>query len=109
MFFRAQTFAGALRLLEGMVVPIRSGGAHLVSRHDALLPIAAAMAIFWLLPNVQELHGNLDTDRGEHPAPSLAPLRWSPSLKWGVVIGVLGLVSVAEIARRQSEFLYYQF
>jgi D-alanyl-lipoteichoic acid acyltransferase DltB (MBOAT superfamily) len=75
--------------------------------------IICLLGIAWLLPNTQEILADhqpvLETDEFWNVRGALAHrLRWQPTPRWAMAVGVLGFIAVASLTR-VSEFLYWQF
>jgi hypothetical protein len=112
--FRALTFDGAGRVLQGL---IGAGGeaATGLAVLDALPWIAGALALAFFAPNTQQIFARyqpaLEFERADRwPANERSPLPivWRPSLRWAVLISILFVVSLAQIARGTT-FIYFQF
>jgi alginate O-acetyltransferase complex protein AlgI len=111
VFFRAETFSGALHILQSMVqlTYTRQGIEEISLYNLALLPLA--MAVTWLLPNQQEWMVReklVITNR------SIAVVRllWSPTFWWGVVVALPSSIAMYMLIYRQNrvtEFIYFQF
>jgi D-alanyl-lipoteichoic acid acyltransferase DltB (MBOAT superfamily) len=94
---------GGLDAFKGMRTPSR----FVYSAPQAALYIAIAFAIFWALPNTQEILGQVeDTER--NPSVGGRWLRWQPNLLWALVIILLTAVTMPFIGASTS-FLYFQF
>lgn len=132
VFFRAETFAGALSLLRGM------GGLNGIAIPDAIglrlgsaaswlhqagvtftpgggrdfvlnyLWIIALLPVVFLLPNTQQILRRFPPAlSGGEKSPD-SGLAWVPGRGWGVVMAIVlagGLLSLM----KPSEFLYFQF
>lgn len=134
VFFRAETFGGAMALLKGMAggnglaLPLsyleRLGamGQWLAASGVAFkaLPlfqvvdwrwIILLLPFVWFAPNVPELMARfapyLPHGLGKG-TDSTQKIGWKPSARWAGVIGVLFVLAVLGLTRA-SEFLYYQF
>ena len=125
VFFRAPDLAAALHVLKSMAgfnglgaLPARSFSDIDLFLMMAKLPNAitfwndvalyvGGLAIVFFLPNSQSI---VEPDRyGAAPngLPTV-PLRWQPSLAWGLVMG-LGVAACLTLFMSTSEFLYFQF
>jgi D-alanyl-lipoteichoic acid acyltransferase DltB (MBOAT superfamily) len=133
VFFRAQSFSGALRVLEGMaglngvILPDAvlarlprafgeladqlgvstelGGGAVFV---ESWVRIALLLAIAFFLPNAQELARDFSPALDFVPDTSAKNPRIQFNARWAIALGALfaaGLLAMAQ----HSEFLYYQF
>lgn len=114
VFFRAESFDGALEVLQGMA------GGNGVGRtlspyfggfNQALL-LAILLASVFILPNTLEIvrssrqaqaatSGRLNEEQRNW-------ITWKPNKNWAFLISALALLSFAYISKT-SEFLYYQF
>jgi len=112
--FRAVTFDGAGRVLQGL---IGLGGDAVtgVSAAAAAPWIAGALLLAWFAPNTQQIFARYepalefrDADRWPATEPAPLPITWRPNLAWAVVIAVLLVVALAQIARGTT-FIYFQF
>lgn len=109
VFFRAETFGGALSMLTGMAG--MSDGALELFTSESLLPIAAAMGIALLLPNTLEIARYVGPSDDHHLKDMLGrktPLTWRPSVLWALVTAATLGVCIMNLWRT-SEFLYFQF
>ena len=136
VFFRAETFGGALAVLQGMVnLPFTMGPrlgplaglvqglgvrfeGPFVHTEDLQLTLylGAWVAFVWLAPNTQELMGDVGpahaylprTGAPWHKSGWLSRLSWRPSIAWAAVFGLLFSVCVLSLSQI-SEFIYYRF
>lgn len=133
VFFRAQSFDGALLMLRAMVgadgitlpagillhlnnwfalsdvidIGAQSGGGLVFVK--TWLWILALAAIALLMPNVSQLFA---ARLGEHTLKGVElnqhRLRWQPNMRWALLCAVLLLVSLSTLGQI-SEFLYFNF
>jgi len=118
IFFRAPDASSAFYVMGTMLGLHHGGGLEAFTNlqtpsrfvHNGpqtALYIGIAFAIFWALPNTQEILGQVEeTER----TPSLGAgwLRWQPNLLWAVV--VIGLMAaVLPRVSLSTTFLYFQF
>ena len=136
VFFRAETFGGAMGILAGMagvngvVLPPTSlteqtwVGPFLVGlgvdiEHTTYFygggqttEILLFLVIVWLLPTSQQLMARfgaaLETYPGEVPEWRQSWMLWQPDLRWAIFATALAVSSLFYLYRA-SEFLYYQF
>jgi alginate O-acetyltransferase complex protein AlgI len=135
VFFRASNFDEAVNILRGMsgrngfalpatwlprlgsvgpwlaahgaqfVASIPFGGVKQIVWSVALLGVA------WFMPNTQQLLARyapaLEGTEGEGGAMGTA-LAWQPGWQWGLAIGVIGFLVIANMSKPQV-FLYFQF
>jgi D-alanyl-lipoteichoic acid acyltransferase DltB (MBOAT superfamily) len=103
------------RLLQSMfsfalVEPLYIGGAF--GRRVAIMILAGAAAIVWLLPNSNELLRRyrpvIWTWRNESTTPRISRLRWRPSPVWAVFLFALFAVGIW-YHRFEAPFLYQGF
>ena len=115
VFFRAETFAGAGRLLAGLSGSSGFAAAETIEAGRALPWVIPLLAVVWFLPNTQQWarrwrpaleYGREDGGWGEAPVPDRAA--WRPTVAWALAMVVLGTVTIAQMAKA-SEFIYYQF
>ncbi len=136
IFFRAETFPGALAVLRGfgnlprplaeVLGPWAATLEGLGLRFEApspgredvwlLLASGAILLALWRLPNLQELLRDYRpalvdlsravTARAPHGAP--LPLTWRPSVAWAILVGGAAAAVLLSLSR-VSEFLYFQF
>lgn len=109
VFFRAETFSGAVAMLHGMT---GTSGlfAHALTQFNGWIYVAILLLIAVAMPNTQEIM------RAAMPRefyPSLGNraggiLSWRPSPLFAVGTGALLLAAILFIPRA-SEFLYFQF
>lgn len=113
VFFRAESLAAALSMLEGMA------GMNGFARHEAhwgggeeLKWLLLMFIVAWGLPNVQQLlhryRPAIETYPGEIAPPRWRRLIWQPSVGWALLTAVLSVAALINLSRA-SEFLYYQF
>jgi len=111
VFFRADTFATAGRMLTGMAGIRRHNMAAAMPVHITLyelLIVCASLALAWLTPNMQQwmADGNpaLETE-------DVVPVRrWRPEPIYALVVGVLLFISIKTFfASEPSPFLYFNF
>ncbi len=116
IFFRAQSFGGALRLLQGLVDP---GAGTTPAGFDPrwpLLELAVLLPVVWFWPNTQEimwrdapvLPGQGAPARRTQRLFGLVPICWRPNLIWALLIALMFVAAVLCLSR-PSEFIYYQF
>ncbi len=106
-FFRAPDVSSAMTVLAGMVgcngiSPVTEVGG------PAYVMLAASAAIVFFMPNTNELFLGADRDGTASASPALVRPNWSPSLRWGLAIGLvlaLCLISIEQTA----DFIYAQF
>ena len=124
IFFRADSLHAALAMLRDLIG--LHGAGHIATLLDAALGFAL-FPIVWFLPNTQQILGQESSQDAAGHAPTAptsttqttpdfasAPtsffyrLRWSPSIRWSLVIAVLFFAVLANIDQTSS-FLYFQF
>ena len=117
IFFRSDSLGAAFALLRDMAG--RHGAGHTGNLLDGLLAFAL-FPVVWFLPNTQQILGQETSSTGVAtspgtpavnpvPAPTLlAGLRWTPNLRWAVVMAVLLFAVLANLDSTAS-FLYFQF
>lgn len=110
VFFRAETFGGAITMLGGMAGG--ADGALDLFTSESLLPIVAALVIALFLPNTLEIVRYVGPSDDHHLKDMLrdAPHRitWRPTAAWALVTALALGISIMNLWRT-SEFLYFQF
>ena len=121
VFFRADTFSGALNVLHTMFVPGASFSANAPSSligdpTNTLLTLAAMIVIVTTLPNSIEITrhyrpviGTLkELAQSQYFAPRLS---WRPVSVWGFVIACAGTSALIQLYRLNdmTEFIYFNF
>lgn len=105
VFFRAESFDGAIGILQGM---FGSNGVcvqnNLLSIKQTLLLIAL-LAISFLAPNVQQIMGEQSMSS---PKNCFHNISWKPTIIWALIIAIIALSSILNLSE-VSEFLYYNF
>jgi alginate O-acetyltransferase complex protein AlgI len=116
VFFRADSFSVAVRVLQGMTGfadQNRVTPARLVDIYGGTMIALGYLACF-VLPNVNTMFARwsvgLDTYKNERPW-SVLSLTWRPSVRWAVATSLALFVAVLMnlIAGDTSQFLYFQF
>ena len=107
-FFRAPDPSSALAVLAGMA---GQNGISLVTEIDgpAYWMLLASAFIAFCLPNTNEMC--LFTDNREekhHPYFSMLKPGWSPTLRWGLVVGCIFALCLLSI-EKTNDFIYAQF
>jgi D-alanyl-lipoteichoic acid acyltransferase DltB (MBOAT superfamily) len=121
VFFRADSLHASFAMLRDLIG--LHGAGHLATLLDASLGFAL-FPVVWFLPNTQQILGQESSNASTNqtstaltlPAPDFASaptsffyrLRWSPSIRWSLVITVLFFAVLANIDQTSS-FLYFQF
>jgi len=136
VFFRAESFGGAVTMLQGMTgqngavlhpsvarmfepsgllpgLGVRVGGRGLPAAEfiPGLVYALAMLLIAALAPNIYQItRANQPTiDYPKHARDTRAPL-WRPTIVWGVFAGAVAMLAVAKVfSAAPSEFLYFQF
>ncbi len=134
VFFRAESVAGAGRILAGMgfasgvelpakyletLGPIgdalvragvRAGELSSLGRPlwEVAIYLAVGYAIVWLAPNTTEVFERTRLVARPPARPRAARLAFAPTALWGVAFGVLLAFSLASVAGK-TEFIYFQF
>ncbi len=135
VFFRAETFNGALTILSAMgnfpstfhgllgpletllsYIGIRFESSYLSLQHyESVGWFIFWLVIIWFWPNTQQLMSRYEPVLQEHVSSGQNPLlslvqniKWKPSVYWAVIMSIvtgLTLLSLNQV----SEFLYFQF
>ena len=109
VFFRAETFSGAVGVLSAMFIPaevsiIAQGGALVEDPAFSVMIIAVMMIVVTAFPNSIELTRKyrpvIDTVRElGTSAYSLRSLNWRPAPMWGATIAVAGTFALVQLYR----------
>ncbi len=107
-FFRAPNVASALDVLAGMA---GMNGVSFVTEINpfgyVMLVISACIAFY--MPNTNEIFLYIDSCYDKScPSFSIYRLKWSPSLRWGLVTGLIFALCILSMERTQ-DFIYAQF
>jgi D-alanyl-lipoteichoic acid acyltransferase DltB (MBOAT superfamily) len=122
VFFRAETFSAALRVLEGMI------GLHGLSSStealnlnlkEATKMIVLFLVVVWIFPNSHEVlaaHSPALEYAHDPPKVNLAPtprplsrlLGWRPNLVWAFLLAALMVAGILNLSR-PTDFIYWQF
>lgn len=126
VFFRADTFTGALAMLSGMAgvndllpslglidaASVNTEAVNTMTGRRVWRWIAAGMLITLVMPNVYQLMRRyrpaLGVPNRRYRLPGGLRLRWRPSTPWAVGSAVLALVAFLMLTQ-VSEFLYFRF
>ncbi len=104
VFFRAASVQDAIRVLGDMSGLHGLGAAWPVAQG---LLIAALLAVVWLMPNTQEILGEMQAD--DLPNRLIVPVpRWQPSLPWWAATTLAFSISMF-YSMASTSFLYFQF
>jgi alginate O-acetyltransferase complex protein AlgI len=136
VFFRAETFKGAVNILKSMIgingfaLPIKY-----LSKFSLFAPkleqwgvpfrdliyfkgsnetvfLFLLLLIVWFVPNTHQIMGEyspaIDTYRGEIRPFRYKWLKWQPAYHWAVTLIAIMVVSILSLSKA-SEFLYFQF
>lgn len=117
IFFRSDSLGAAFQFLRDLAG--RHGAGHLSTLLDGLFAFCL-FPVVWYLPNTQQILGQETSSTGMAPSPGTpavnpvpAPaifsgLRWTPTVRWAVVMAVLFFAVLANLDSTAS-FLYFQF
>jgi hypothetical protein len=115
VFFRAQTFDGAIRVLSAMSGPYGEVGEYtgVSGQGSGLLPfwLILSFVIVWMLPNTYEvaLRWRIALDPYERSrSPALLPARLTLNGAWALGAAALFVYALLEVSTA-SEFLYFNF
>ncbi|MBE9527112.1 MAG: MBOAT family protein [Proteobacteria bacterium] len=135
VFFRAETFEGALNMLSAMgnfpstfhgilgpletllaYIGIRFEGGFLSWEHYKSFGwFAFWLGVVWFWPNTQQLMSRYDPVLQDHVASDQKPLlpwvrhiKWHLSIFWAVIMSVVAALTFLSL-NQMSEFLYFQF
>jgi len=107
IFFRAASTSDALHLLAGLSGLRGSSGGYQLAHSWHVYLVLALLPVVWLLPNTQEILGQVPTVRALQ-FPRLEWLRWQPNWVWSGCLGA-ALILVLWYMTDTSVFLYFQF
>jgi D-alanyl-lipoteichoic acid acyltransferase DltB (MBOAT superfamily) len=122
VFFRAESFSAAIRILEGMVglhgFSFAADGLSL-NLKEATKMVVLFIVVVWVFPNSHEILASHEPALEYARDPSrvgLAPtprwlgrwLTWQPNLLWALVLAALMVAGVLNLSR-PSDFIYWQF
>ncbi|RMH26912.1 MAG: MBOAT family protein, partial [Planctomycetota bacterium] len=114
VFFRAESFDAAWRILASMFDPRGVSLARVYLSFNAAQAIALAGVIALIAPNTNEIFRRVNAPIGwRFREPETAPavfarVAWGRSLGWAVASGAALALGVIYVSRA-NEFLYYQF
>ena len=113
VFFRAESFSAGMNIIMAMSDISSATGinsSNVAKLH--ILLIFVAIFIVWFMPNTQTLvfksNEKLLKSRYQWMSFINNKLQWTPSISWGVIIGMMFTLTLI-ILERKSEFLYFQF
>ncbi len=110
VFFRAETFPGALSMLQSMfslTTPV-SDYSPVYDRPDRVIKwIVIACGIVWLSPNVLQMFAREEPTIDKLPQQK-SLFYWSPNVFWALILIVIMFKTVDSL-NNISEFLYFQF
>jgi D-alanyl-lipoteichoic acid acyltransferase DltB (MBOAT superfamily) len=103
IFFRSASAGSAFDLLRSMAGLDANGPQEI---HSPSLLVLLLLPVVWLLPNSQQILGELEMEK-EGVAAQLG-LRWKPSAAWAVAIAIGFFLALVNM-NTSSTFLYFQF
>ncbi len=120
VFFRAPSFNGAINILNAMFgLNVVSSPSHEFNLYIAIPHIATLLAFVWFLPNTFEIFKRYRPALIHRSADHFSyvntsdgnplPITWKPTIKWALVAGMAGAVSLVQMGKGQTVFLYFQF
>ncbi len=115
VFFRAETFHGALSVLKSMSSPHAWAAPHALETNlpRAFRHIVCFAAIVFLMPNTQEWMASFNPALQDSSQPrnwSLKIPAWKPTWVTAVSLGILmAMALLYRVVGSTSEFLYFQF
>ncbi|WP_022668865.1 MBOAT family O-acyltransferase [Desulfospira joergensenii] len=135
VFFRSETFGGAIEIFRGMLnlphtLPGRIGPLEKIletigftfngpgislSDYLAIPWLFTWLCILWFWPNTSEWLGKYEPGLNSEKYTQInkswlyyTKIQWQPIKIWGIVLSIIGLTSILNLSR-PSEFLYFQF
>jgi len=109
VFFRAESFAAAWKILTAMLTPA-TFSLKLLNASEVLVWLIPLLGVIFLLPNTQQFMRTYMTwDQYRIRSPRwLAQLRWQPIPVFAALMAVVSAVTIMSLWQ-PSEFIYYQF
>jgi len=110
VFFRAETFSGALTMLQSMFGMLPVGAEHQAlygNQEKVIRWIAGSCLVVWFLPNVMQLFDRFKPSIDVLPEYT-GRIAWSPNIIWLVFVLVVMYEATGSLPNI-SEFLYFQF
>jgi alginate O-acetyltransferase complex protein AlgI len=101
VFFRADSFGGAARIVSGLL-PIRNPAATTALGTFQLAILAYGIAHCLLLPNSVTLFHSYILTREQG-------VEWKPSIYWAVLCAIIFSAAVCMMLGGRREFIYFQF
>jgi len=119
VFFRAETFGGAIIMLQSMfwATDLTTATFQLLPTYEFTTFFLLGCVVFVIVaPNSVEFTGRYRTSLSkvhnrQQLVAYLAELKWSPRAGWGAFTATVGLVSIIQIYRLNglTEFIYFNF
>jgi D-alanyl-lipoteichoic acid acyltransferase DltB (MBOAT superfamily) len=110
VFFRAETFPGALTMLQSMfgILSVDAGHQALYGHPDKVFRwVAGGCMVVWFMPNIMQVFDRVKPSIDALPEYK-GRLAWSPNIAWLVFTLVIMYETIASLPNI-SEFLYFQF
>jgi D-alanyl-lipoteichoic acid acyltransferase DltB (MBOAT superfamily) len=110
VFFRAETFPGALTMLQSMfgILSVDAGHQALYGHPDKVIRwVAGGCLIVWFMPNIMQIFDRVKPSIDTLPEYK-GRLAWSPNIIWLVVLLLVMYETVGSLPNI-SEFLYFRF
>jgi D-alanyl-lipoteichoic acid acyltransferase DltB (MBOAT superfamily) len=115
VFFRAESFSAAIKVLEGMVglhgLSFGTEGLNL-NLKEATKMVAMFLVVVWVFPNSHELLAahTPALEYAQDPPPRWLGrlLTWRPNLLWALLLAALMVAGILNLSR-PSDFIYWQF
>jgi alginate O-acetyltransferase complex protein AlgI len=111
VFFRADNFHAAGRMLAAMIGRFGSGFDQLRDVRSTFIAVLAMLGVALTMPNTQQIMRWARPALGVFPPPAPRPRRkwqWEPEPLWAVGVAAVAIAAVLHMSRA-SEFVYYQF
>jgi D-alanyl-lipoteichoic acid acyltransferase DltB (MBOAT superfamily) len=113
VFFRAENFHAAARILAGMFGRGHTSGTELGLLHlrNNWIVVVAMLAVVFFLPNSLRVTALGRPALGILPPPRQEqnnPILWRPNFFWAVFLAAIAVASIMYLSKA-SEFIYYQF
>ena len=110
VFFRAETFPGALLMLQSMfgILSVDAGHQALYGHPDKVFRwVAGGCVIVWFMPNIMQIFDRVKPSIDALPEYK-GRIAWSPNIIWLVVLLFVMYETVGSLPNI-SEFLYFRF
>lgn len=111
VFFRAESFSGAMTMVSAMHGFQGLSLAAPFGRIESALWLIGLWAVVWWMPNTTEVLQLAESGPTQRQARDQRPVldvRWQPTFMWSAAVAAMAVVSISMISRG-GEFIYYHF